>query len=425
MQDPSALVREMPLEVFDAPRCDDSWFRCPLAQASDRDLVEAVAGAIAQPKETPGSSFVLHAPLELLARSRLLACAAPAARVGARRRIAEIGARYAHAGPEAAATARDYADEAAALPALLAALAAGDAEEADGALGWLLPRRSTADLVTDLADAVIPALGAAAHAPILLANVLRLASRIGNLAGLLRAPLRYLALQAGSRLTWQESAPTQLTPTAADLFDVLVAPPHVDCASMSIAPTMLAVEAHGLAERLLAGPTATLTRRQAEPTLLRIAAWSMLQDDPRHAPYGWTHCLTLPQGVLALASVAEDQRAAVRVAATQVLGFRATLGRTTLDPAGPPLRKRRQDLAGAEPSEAAAIAFHAPAPVHAEIVAFLAGRAAGHADAHLAKYTLACFDAAIQDPEAAALYLAAAAFLGAWWEANPRAKFGD
>ena len=27
----------------------------------------------------------------------------------------------------------------------------------------------------------------------------------------------------------------------------------------------------------------------------RVAAWSMLQDNPAHAPYGWTHCLTLAQ----------------------------------------------------------------------------------------------------------------------------------
>ena len=45
----------------------------------------------------------------------------------------------------------------------------------------------------------------------------------------------------------------------------------------------------------------------------------------------------------------------------------------------------------------------------------LAARAASHEDAHLAKYTLACFDAAAGNPRRRRLYLAAAAYLGAWW----------
>ena len=53
------------------------------------------------------------------------------------------------------------------------------------------------------------------------------------------------------------------------------------------------------------------------------------------------------------------------------------------------------------------------------MTARLATTAAVHPDAHLAKYTLACFDAAHADPPATRLYLAAAAFLGAWWAQLP------
>ena len=49
------------------------------------------------------------------------------------------------------------------------------------------------------------------------------------------------------------------------------------------------------------------------------------------------------------------------------------------------------------------------------VMARLASRAATHEDAHLAKYTLACIDAARDDPGASRLYLAAAAHLSAWW----------
>ena len=41
--------------------------------------------------------------------------------------------------------------------------------------------------------------------------------------------------------------------------------------------------------------------------------------------------------------------------------------------------------------------------------------AALHRDAHLAKYTLACLDAGRDDPAAGRLFLAAAAYLAAWW----------
>jgi hypothetical protein len=261
-------------------------------------------------------------------------------------------------------------------------------------------------LLPALADAVIPALGAAAHAPILLSMFVQTPALGEAYGALLRAPLRYLTLQGASRLTWPTKAAARPTPAGGDLAASLLSPPRVDSPSPFIAPTMLAVEAAGLAQRLLAGPTQDLAVEEAERALLRIAARSMLQDDPAHAPYGWTHCLTLPQGVLALAAVAQDQCGAIRVAATHVLGFRATLGRVALDPQRP------------LPPVAA------PEGIHA-LRATLAGNAVAHPDAHLAKYTLACLDAADRDPEAAPLFLAAATYLHDWWKENADAGFGN
>lgn len=422
MQDSSTLLRALPAEVLDDPRPGDAWERCALAEASDRALIDAVAGAITPPKVTPSSSFILHAPLELIARARLLRLTPPEARAEARRRIAEIATRYALEGPEVEAARRSYADERSALAALMAAISAGDAEKAEGALAWLLERLSTPTLIAAIGDAVIPALGAAAHAPILLAMFLR-EPELGDAYGaLLRAPVRYLALQGASRLTWPNSAaaPPQ---SRGDLTAALLSPPHVGTPSPFIAPTMKAVEAGGLAERLLAAPTQSLSLEDAERALLRVAAWSMLRDDPKHAPYGWSHCLTMPQGVLTLAAVAGDRRAAIRVAATHVLGFRATLRPADLDPSRPmPPPPPGAALTGASPEEAASIAFHTPAVKRAALRAALVARAAAHPDAHLAKYTLACFDAA-RDREAEPLYLAAAAYLGAWWDAYPDAGF--
>jgi hypothetical protein len=409
MQDSAAQLLDLP---------------APLAELDDRALVDAVAKAITPPKVKASSSFVLHAPMELIARARLLGLAPPEARPEGRRRIADIATRYAGSGPEAGPVARSYADQAAALEALTAAIPAGDVDEADGALGWLLERSSVATLLPLLADTVIPALGAAGHAPILLSMFLRSPELGERYGALLRAPLRYLTQQGCSRLTWQTSTARTGEPATGGLAGALLSPPHVDSPSTSIAPTMLSVEAGGFAQRLLASPTRDIALEETERTLLRIAARSMLHDDPAHAPYGWSHCLTMPQGVLTLAAVAGDRRAAIRVAATHVLGFRATLAKANLNPDQSLPRPASTVPTGVSPEEAASVVYCAAPEDAASMRDALVARAVAHHDAHLAKYTLACLDAAARDPEGGPLYLAAAAYLGAWWDANPGAGFG-
>lgn len=428
MNTDARALRNLPLEAFDHAEPGDAWDRSPLAVASDARLVATVVAAITPPKVAPPSSFVLHAPLELLARAALLPQVAPEARGLARRRIAALAVRYAHAGAEVNATDRAFRDEASALAALLDALRGGDVDGTDAALCFLLPRVPLWQLRAALVDELVPCLGAAAHAPILLAALPKVAGRVTRVEGLLRAPLRTLASASDQRLRWHLALPAAPVPQAPALalFEALAAPPRVSSSS-SIAPTMLAAEPHGQAAARLAGPVRALSPAQAERVLLRVAALSMLQDDPASAPYGWTHCLTLPQAVLANADVAADPAALVAVAATHVLGFRATLGQVALDPAGVPppaptdlsmtsaARLRRRDL---DPAAAAGLAYHAPIAERDELMTVLATHAALHTDSHLAKYTLACFDAAARDPEAAPLFLAAAASLGAWWDVH-------
>lgn len=417
MQGFAARLRDLPPSVFAEPEPGDAWDASPMSALSDHALLQAVAAAIERPKVRPETSFVIHAPLELIARARLLAHAPPAARPMARRRIAQIATLYAAAGPETDPQNGEYPDADAARAALLAAVEAADTESADAAAGFLAQRVPSGALVAQVADAVIPRLGLAAHAPILLAGALTSAEGRSALPRLLRAPLRSLALDGGSRLTWQVEADRPAG--GKDLFEILRDPPRVKSPSTSIKPTMLAVEADGLAERLLGRATAEMSLPQAEQALLRIAAWSMLEDDPAHAPYGWSHALTLPQAALTVARVAKNQRAAIRVAATHVLAFRATLGSGPLKMRPPP---SGPSPATGSPAEAAAAAWRDGDRI--ATMSRLAARASTHHDAHLAKYTLACFDAAESDPDAAPLFLAAAAYLGAWWDANPDAGLG-
>jgi hypothetical protein len=213
-----------------------------------------------------------------------------------------------------------------------------------------------------------------------------------------------------------EAVPRPDGASAPALFDCLAAPPRVATSSNSIAPTMLAIERDGYAARILAAATCGMTVPTARRILLRVAALSMLLDDPAHAPYGWTHCFTLPQAILSLEDAASDVTRAVRIAATHTLGFRATLGRVRLQYPFSPQLQTGSVASQREPAAAAAAVINVGAAQHPSIRAQLVERAAIHADAHLVKYTVACLIAADRDPRESALYLAAAAYLGAWWE---------
>lgn len=351
-----------------------------------------MAEAISRPKANGGNSYTLHAPMELLARAALLPLVPPNIRSVARMRIAGIAALYAALGDEIEAPSKTDDTLPDARNALIAALRDYDAEKADAALAALAPTISADEICDLLTDEIAPRFGAAMHAPILLA-ALRDAACYGNLSLLLRASIRALATPttgSNARLSWIDE-PLDLSGPR-DLWAALADPPHLS-SSLFVAPTMQAVEADGFAARQLGRAT------QAAPDIVarslhRTAALSMLQDDPDHAPYGWTHCLTISQGIMALAPHSRNKATLARIAATTVLGFRSTLGKVVLDKSWE--------------------------PTGSPDISALAARAAAHEDAHLVKYTVACLAAAAADPPARQLFLAAAGYLGTWWEARPR-----
>ncbi len=414
----------------------------PFAMLSDAELTDTVARVISRPKAEPADSFILHAPLELLARSVLLSLVEPATRDMARRRMLWLGATYAASGTDAdpGATRSVPAGRSTSPVQLLtdleSAIGRGDLDGAEAAAAALADLLPPADLGAALTDIVLPRLSAAAHGNIFLYQLPRIAPRSRTAGNMARGLVRELARHPDWNLTWHLDRPraaADVDPTdpGRDLTDVLSrprSPGPLD--SNFIFPTMTLVERSGLAAELLEGPTRSVGLRSARRSLLRVAAWSMVQDDPDQAPYGWSHCLTMPQATLGIAPTAHDPADAVAVAATYVLGFRATQGTIALDPRWTPDPRPGLDLPGLDlstrldaltgtPDEAAAAAWHAPETSMPAIVVALAGYAAAHPDAHLAKYTVACLDAASTDPEAAHVFLAAAAFLGAWWRQRP------
>lgn len=412
----------------------DAYLRRGLCAVPDARLSELVAEQIARPKLAPADSFVLHAPLELLARTALLPLVEPRERELARKRILWLGATYAAAGEEIETPPRrayDRPDDA--VEAMVAAVRAGELDDVDGAATWLASAVAPVDLCRALADAFLPSLAAAGHAPIFLYLLPRVAPRSAAAAQMVRGTARELARHPDWNVTWHRhrwrSTNGVIARSCADLVDHLRRPESPgDPGSNFIFPTMSLVDRSGLAAELLDQPTQCLDIGAATHSLLRLAAWSMVQDDPDQAPYGWSHCLTMPQAALGVHGVAgipesgAEPEDAIAIAATFLLGFRSTLGRVDLDPAWVPALPAATDPFASlvsSPEEAASAVWHAPASLLPDLVARLATRAAVQPDAHLAKYTLACLDATSADPRAGRLYLAAAAYLGAWWATRP------
>jgi hypothetical protein len=404
-----------------------------LTDRSDADLIDAAGRVLATPKQDPADSFVLHAPLELLARAALLVRVRPSGRERARARIAELAAGYEAAG-DPVHEPRVGRIDAGLAPAVLAdrlaaALRAGDLDDVDALAVAVAASAPPSELQGRLGPVVIRSLGAAAHGGILLDLLGRDPSGLVD-RRVIRGGLREIARHPSWQLTWFDdragSTPAGPTPIDEVWTDALLDAPRLGVpGSTFIYPLMHQVEAAGTADAVLAPALAgaiaacggTPDVLAARRELGRIAAWSMLQEGPEHAPYGWTHCLTMAQAVLALVP-SVDASEAVAVAATYVLGFRAALGTRALDPAEVPIGPVLDDLGeaiAASREAAAATVWHAPDSELGAVAEQLATNAATHQDAHLVKYTLACFDAAELDPDARRLHLAAAASLAAWW----------
>lgn len=445
------------------------------------DLVAAADAALRVPRQRAADSFVLHAPLELAARVGLLPHVRPDGLDAARAQIADLTRRYEAAGdPVAEPEVRDddHATPADAAGRLVEAIDAGDLDEVDRVAAWLGRHTDATDLATLVAGPLLPRLAAAGHAPILLWLLPRVAPDGRLSPELIRGPARELARHPAWRFRWYEHVPTRPADPA-DLAAAIAATPHLGIPESTFifptmhqvdplaggeadAPASRATEAAvpvsrtteaaelGVAASVLAdvvGGT-DIAARGAE--VRRLAAWSMLLEPPDHAPYGWTHALTLAQAAIGVAGCTGEPGHALAVAASHLVGFRAALAQRPLAPAFPtddpgidwPASATDTTPTGAQagdvdartraaldevldgvlavgPTATAAAVWHAPDPVLAGVPTALATRASARRDAHLVKYTLACLDAADDDPAHQRLFLSAAASLLAWWHAVP------
>jgi hypothetical protein len=352
----------------------------------DSRLLEWATDIVSVPKEDPADSFILHAPLELMARAALLPRVSAGERERARARIISMVLRYQAAGASVRPPSPVSPQSAeAAADALLKGIEASDLDEVDRYATWLGHDTSADELRRVLGAPLAPWLGGAAHGSI----ALHLLGRTPAIGGVVvRGVAREIGRQPDWRIEWEG-----LAHGGRPLLDALLRVPELGLPGSDFIYPMVS---HGAehARRLLTDVSEDPVA--AGQALSRVAAWSMLQEPSTYAPFGWTHTLTIPQAVMSLDL---DPSLAVAVAGTQVVGFRASMGSLRLNP-------------------------DCPLPtVTSEEIADLATVASLHFDAHLVKYTLACFDAAAADPEMTELYMAAAAHLSAWWATQPDEGF--
>lgn len=395
---------------------------------ADIEILDACSRVICRPRSNP-DSFSLHAPLELIARFLVAALAAPSVRRYARINMLKIATRYVEGG-EILREPRD--EHRASTAALQTAIARGDVEAADAhceALCRELDDGSLRHLFSPLIEA---SLAAAGHGPILLSLIGRLpAGSSRQVQHLTRNLARALASNPQQRITWYDELRRAGRPGAVPADPAATMEAAINETSFAAeeppggiyAVVHSAEECGELARRL--GFLADLdmddahVRTAVGNALCRMAAVGMLEEPEQHAKYGWTHCLTLPQAAWMLVHEGGNPSRCMALAASFVVALRRGVGRVAWDmpTTKPATFDSRALLAALNESPKAAVATALAVGAHDinETFRLLATAASVRTDAHLIKYTLACFDAARSDQQHAAIYAAAAAKLNAIW----------
>ena len=413
----TSMVADMTETVTDADVILRTYAELGGDERSDAELVARVAHRVQRPREGHADSFILHAPLEVLARAALLPWVAPEGRAIARLRLVAVATQF-EAQPAMVAAAPSASEQSPehAASALVAALSSADLEATDQAALDLAASASGAALTHLIGDAVLPSLAAAGHAPIFLYQLPRVSPRGDAPPVLLRPLARELGRFPQLQLEWVQDRPTT-GGSAAALADALASLPQLGVPGNTfIYPLMHQVDEQ-VAPELMRPALGGVTVDDARPIILRSAARAMVMGPAEHAPYGWSHCLTMSQAALEIAPGLKDPSLGIAVAASNVVGFLAGLAdapipRTVeLDAPGGSFAAA---VAGGM-TTAAGYAFLAGDDELAAIRTDIVTAACARHDAHLVKYTLACLDAMAADPPAARLYLAAAATLLAYW----------
>jgi hypothetical protein len=410
---------------------------------SDYLLFVHAAEIIGQPKGKP-DSFELHAPLELMARYRLLPLVSPAERKLARLQILATTALYQSRSssiptPRQLPHLHNWED---ARERLERTLVDGDVELADSICVAIAHQFGSRLLIDVLAPKSIWTLALACHTHIgLMFMMLLQGDLVPTSLHMLREIVRGLAADPNAviEISRKESNASRSSDYSVDADSAVV---KTLVEKFSRIPRIERPKEKKLRAVIEAGEKANLLEdiHNQVPSLgtpelanrvfqicMRTAAYSMLQDNwedergitqnPIDVKYGWTHCLTLPQACWALAPLLPSVPNPSLAACTWVLGFRSTIGSIDLDLNAelPRIEGNFQEALMSSPADAASIAWHADTAQRLAIRTELATQAAIRNDAHLVKYVRACLDLSSFDRDYSHLYEAAAAYLCSLW----------
>ncbi len=386
-----------------------------------------------------GSSFTLHAPLELLARYGLLPLVEPGQREAARLQMVASAARYqAESTPIVTPKAqKEFPDEATAQAEFAQAFKAGQRDELESLMLHYAQQFGVASLVRVLTPLALPTLTGASHSHIGLWLLLRhgRTSDLGD-AGLLRTASRSLSNSPQSQLRsfsgMQLAGDQKLNQTPEQIEDEITSKLVSGKSDKPMISSMQGLfnagEATGKADSLFTDfIRSDLTSEQIDAAfraVLRVCAHNMLQHNTSFSKFGWSHCLTLPQAACGLSSFNIDRKLALASTLVWITSYRFVMSDHPLDihwtpdqvPGGPNLLEALQT----SPTIAAARVWHADEHELPAIKQTLATQASIRTDQHLIKYTRACLDMVAFDPAYERLYLAAAAHLcGVWVKEKP------
>lgn len=371
-------------------------------------FLQADCEALSVPKVQP-DSFALHAPLEVLARYRLMNRLNPEDRRMALGVAHTVISAYQKAGSPLSFhngyPTEIQETETVALARLHEALDNGDVGLCLSLSHGLSRKTNPVMLCRATADLVVTHLGCAGHAGIYFHHLQHMPHATRHSALQLFSGFATGLAQASSqrvRLHLNSHSPSPGMPVSQAMASLLLnIPPLRGARTGGIAAMVVQAIDAGHLDAIstlieLLPPDDLLQQQDTYETLCGVAAHSMLQEADTHARYGWTHALTLPQGVWSLRAYLNDPREALCMAALYVAAFRACIGQTKLRP-----RSIR------EPARTSATAMP-------DFSALVQSVCLAH-DAHLVKYVLACMDEARRFPRLSPLLHSAAQRLSHLW----------
>lgn len=393
----------------------NAYLASDLISVSDSEIKDACLQIISIPPKEP-MSFTLHAPLETMARSRILDYVSPEAKEMARMQMCATARLYLESeqvtdSELSTEPKKDYD-----LESLKNAVDSSDIKVVNQILSAAC--RDDENVLDELlARLLTGSVRAAMHGDIFIGQTNR-----SNIHGSLKLALSQMFVQGVTLDTknkelsmaarrWKATAikPIKLSPSVA----ISKAEAVTDQISGSMFRTQMenVGSTEGIASIIHQAwpeiPSFVKPARQIAELgevgiehvfrfVTRVAAATMIRDVKKHRRYGWTHMLTLTEACVEVAQIPGLAELAVEVALVIAASWRITMTEQEL---------AKDDLVSVDPS------LLPEEWDWQRILEFAAKRN----DAHLVKYTLACHDRAERDPEAEPLFRAGAIVLVNDW----------